>query len=781
MGRRLPRREDAVAALAALAVSVVLFPGALLRGEAFFERDLHLDWYPRIEAIARSLGDGSWPLWDPSIGFGQPLLADPGAEVAYPGTWLVLPLRARGLSYTVFVLAHLALTAAGAFRLGRATGASRAGAAAGAALWVLSGPLQSSVNLWHHFAGACWMPWVVLGVERAVRTPGVPSALRLSVTAALQVLAGSPDVCAMTWTLSAGWAAFRLAARRRRAWPRTGTLVGAAVLAIGLSAVTWLPALDRVSRSARRALPDDVRAGWSVPPEGLLRTIVPLDPARVPFSPETWQRLYDRPEYPFLYSLYIGLPALFLGVAAVAGPRVRARAGFLGAVTALAVGFSLGPHGPVYPLATALVPPLRMLRYPSKAMLLAALAAALLAAMGVSVLGRGGLARRRWAGLGLALLAAAAAATVAGARYRAAGALGPAPLLAAGVAAVLVAHALGGARARLAAIAVTALAAADLLAAHSGLNATAPAELVFEPAPFLSHVDREGGRRLYVYDYHTTPGTSERLLGRPDPYRSAIPPAGWDPRRFQVLALRLYLPPPAAGLFGFEGSYDMDIRGLYPRCLDDLTRVLRQLEGTPAHSKLLRMGAVGTVVSLHTRGLEDLRPEATLPSLFPEPIRVWRVPGAPPRSWVVGCARVADGGDAIPALVDPGFDPMREVILPAPVAGGSGCGPDGTSRIAASRSDRVQLDVEARAPGFAVLADAWDPGWQVELDGRPAPLLRANVAFRAVAVPAGRHGIVMLYRPRPVLEGLALSLASLAVAAGLVAAGRRPSRGRARR
>ena len=39
---------------------------------------------------------------------------------------------------------------------------------------------------------------------------------------------------------------------------------------------------------------------------------------------------------------------------------------------------------------------------------------------------------------------------------------------------------------------------------------------------------------------------------------------------------------------------------------------------------------------------ERPHPAGTLDSLFPEPIRVWRVPGALPRSWVVGCARLAD-------------------------------------------------------------------------------------------------------------------------------------------
>jgi len=53
------------------------------------------------------------------------------------------------------------------------------------------------------------------------------------------------------------------------------------------------------------------------------------------------------------------------------------------------------------------------------------------------------------------------------------------------------------------------------------------------------------------------------------------------------------------------------------------------------------------------------------------------------------------------------------------------------------------------------------------VDGRPAPLLRANVAFRAVAVPAGRHVVDMVYRPTAALVGLVVSgitLAALVVA-----------------
>lgn len=75
----------------------------------------------------------------------------------------------------------------------------------------------------------------------------------------------------------------------------------------------------------------------------------------------------------------------------------------------------------------------------------------------------------------------------------------------------------------------------------------------------------------------------------------------------------------------------------------------------------------------------------------------------------------------------------------------------------AFRPDRVRLEADLDAPGYVVLVDAYDPGWAATLDGAPTPLLRANIAFRAVRVPEGRHSIELTYRPRAVVVGLAVT------------------------
>jgi hypothetical protein len=69
------------------------------------------------------------------------------------------------------------------------------------------------------------------------------------------------------------------------------------------------------------------------------------------------------------------------------------------------------------------------------------------------------------------------------------------------------------------------------------------------------------------------------------------------------------------------------------------------------------------------------------------------------------------------------------------------------AQIVAWRPDRVDVEVDAAEPGVLVLHDAFYPGWVVEVDGKPARMLRANVLFRAVEVSEGHHHVAFRYAP----------------------------------
>jgi len=60
------------------------------------------------------------------------------------------------------------------------------------------------------------------------------------------------------------------------------------------------------------------------------------------------------------------------------------------------------------------------------------------------------------------------------------------------------------------------------------------------------------------------------------------------------------------------------------------------------------------------------------------------------------------------------------------------------------------------------------PGWKVEIDGKAQPWQVANYAFRAVAVPHGRHVVKWAFRPASFKVGLFFSLIAGALLCGFL-------------
>lgn len=777
------KQAERLAPLALVALVVALFREPLFAGAVFFKRDVHLAWHSQIRGFVRALSEGGWPLWDPSPAFGQPLLADPGAQVLYPLTWLSLLLHPETY-YTFFALAHVTFSGLCFYAFLRRLALAPLAAATGSAVWMLAGPFVSLVDLWHHFAGAAWIPAVFLMAERAVGLRRVRNVAALGLTLGLQVLAGSADVCAMTWLAVTLWVGavhvpWRAGWREVRPFFTGGAL--AFGLAVALSAGLWLAALDVVSRSSRQDLPESVRTYWSVHPVELAETMAPGVPGDQPLAPGLAEAL-GRSREPFLSSLYLGLPALALVMAGLMGSGDRRRV----VLAALALGallMALGESTPIYQAVTALVPPLRLLRYPVKAMILVAFMWSALAALGVEALRSRGAGDRRLRP-GLALVGLVGLVSAVGALAMVASPEVFRPLLAVGdapaeaIAAVLqpAARSLGtravmvlivlivvwvGARRTVqpvkVATAVALVAVVDLALAHPRPNPVAPAGLYVYRPELLRTLGDEPGTRVYSYDYSDS-SVSRTRLGRPYAHQVVRAPPGWSAPAATALGMQMSLVPQTAGRWDLRQAYDIDYRGLHPQSLARLTHLARLVEDQPGgFRRLMRLGAVTHVVGLHRVGGDALEAAGQVPGLFPEPIQVLSVPNTLARAFAVGGVRVAGPADEVGNVLDPDFDPEAEVILSKGQPRPAPAGFSGVVEIVEDRADRVGLTAELSHDGHVVLADTHDPGWRATVDGRPAPLLRANVAFRAIPVPAGRHDVDLVYRPPVVLAGLAVS------------------------
>jgi hypothetical protein len=245
-----------------------------------------------------------------------------------------------------------------------------------------------------------------------------------------------------------------------------------------------------------------------------------------------------------------------------------------------------------------------------------------------------------------------------------------------------------------------------------------------------------------------------------------------------------------SGLWGIEGvgSRAASLRG---REVHALAQALEDAVDAPAYRRLLELAGVQFLLAQHEDGL-DRQLELIRRVPGPKrPIRVFRVPEPVPRARIVGRASPASDEEAFRRILADGTFDLREEVLLAtgqdnPRARAAAQGPTRRQRLGAEvraiewRPDRLVLETRSDGDGYLIVSDAWDPWWRATVDGREVPVLRANVAFRAVPIAAGTHVVAMRYHPTPVYAGVACSAAFTIL--GLVAAGvggcrRSPHRG----
>ncbi len=113
------------------------------------------------------------------------------------------------------------------------------------------------------------------------------------------------------------------------------------------------------------------------------------------------------------------------------------------------------------------------------------------------------------------------------------------------------------------------------------------------------------------------------------------------------------------------------------------------------------------------------------------------------------------------AMTTTDFRRIALVEEPAATRADQGSGRFRPATIMSLKPNRIELDAEG--PGLLVVTDPWFPGWTARVDGRGERVLRADYLFRGVPLAAGRHEVVLEFRPRSYELGRMISL--LAVAA----------------
>lgn len=713
-----------------VAVWGAIYIPAVLTGRFFPARDLAATHLPWRAVWADQVRSGVAPLWDPCSNQGRPLLANPNAMAAYPGT-LIFALLDPEVGEVVHIALHHFLFVAGLWVLCLRTGSSPAAAAVAAATVGGCGVAWSATSFLNVLASLSWTPWALALVAAA--PSGTAIARRRSVGSGVLLgtafLAGEPVVAGLAglaWLvcIAAGWS---------RAHWRWAAL--AVPTAFAVSAPVLLPLLCTYPDTVRGALgvPPGALAADALAPRRLLELVLPsslgapLGDAASGFwaaASFPWQRYYPTV---FLGSLtFLLLPLAWKG---------RSRLAAWWAIFAGASGLALLMGFPPASDFAESLPGVAGIRFSIKLLVPAMISLAPLLAAGWDRFA----VSPRWRPAAAALLVSAAALAIAvgplqplwraalqraypasaealarvpAAELRAAVlgdcaalalpplvllAAGPAPTLVAGAA--LVAGAIGGRGVMLHDQAARWAIPPRALRAAAG-EAPVVAAMATRGSPEDGPRQREL-RRFWESRATLVAGYATRFRAG---YVLTRGPDGLEPLRQELLsaraerltvversrlaaALGATLIVADAPADGWNGSW---VDGVWVGVRDDVAR--------PAYLAQRLLPAEGVVAAALTMSAESFRP---------------------------GVDAVVDGSGALQSLAG-----GTVVALPS---------------VPHHRTFRTDTE----GPGFLVLQQSYLPAWQARIDERRVAVEVANGALVGVPVPPGRHSVEIFLDPLP--------------------------------
>lgn len=716
--------QEVLLAGALLAVLALLFTYRLFTPSPDDRRwivagDFSKQFYPFARFVADELAAGRLPLWNPFIFGGHPFQADPQTAVFYPISTAIAALLGRGvLSYRELELEipiHLTLAALGTYLAARQLSGSRPGAWIAAIAYGFGGFLTSyPVQQLAMLRTAAWIPWLVLGYALGRRRD---QWLALSAAAfGLMLFAGHTQTALFAGYLGLayGIVSYRSSGR---SWLESIVRAGLPLAAgAGLAAVQLLPTLEFVGLSTRTRL-DYEAAAYGYELKALPGILLP-----------GW-----RGEK----ALYVGTAALALGALAIIG-RSRS-AVFWGCAALFALIVSVGGNTFLYRALFLLAPGWATFRDQERTTAISSLALALLASLGVAQLNR--LAPqvrsrfRRWlaGGLILSLLLTIQSVVL----WSGASLTAPNPYSALLDNAVFLTVLLG---------LLLALVSVWWRLGHSTRNGLLVGLLIFD---------------LFTINWTNNLSAEDPNLVLAREALLAAPRQEQEP--YRIRSDNDKLAPPNLGMVWrtpmMTGDSPIQLRATH------------SLLESPEEWRLWHLFNVKYMLSGANRqddGLELLQSGDVL--------NVYRVRFSLPRAWAVSDVRViADEAESLAIVLSPDIHPGDvAIVATAPELPISPGVPRPDVLIVDDSPQHVTIQVRAEGNALLVVADAWHPAWQATIDGTSTPVIRANHAFRAIAIPPGDHVVEMSYRPRSLYAGAIVSAATaLSLIAALVALGRR--------
>ncbi|KAB2919551.1 MAG: YfhO family protein [Hyphomicrobiaceae bacterium] len=735
-------------ALFLLASLVIGWPW--LSGRFTIPWDAKAHFQPQIQFLAQSLARGESPFWAPFVFGGQPQIADPQSMIFSP-PFLVLALFDGSPSlWAVDTTVRAALVLGGAALMlwFRDQGWHWAGGLIAALAFSYGASMAWRIQHTGQVLSLAYLPMAMLSLDRAIARASILYGIATGLVLALIVL-GRDQVALMAIYFLVGFGLWRLlSAERPTAMLRTCAVpLGAgAVCALAVMVVPVILTALLAAESNRPSI-DYIGAGRGSLHPALLLTFIAPDVFGASGRMEDY---WGPPSFAWsttglfiaqnVGQLYIGaIPLLLALIAALRGQLWEREIRLITVAAAVALLYGLGWYTPVFRVLYEVVPGVSLYRRPADATFMIGALGAILAGYGAHRLFRDPLAAvaRTHAVIAAAVVVVAL-------------------LLAAGLAVWLdrlprVSQPVG-------------IAALSFLVAALAL-AVAMRRMVLQPLLAAAIL---AGVTTVDLAYNNGPSSSSALppsvydVLEPDTRNATIAilkgrAVATDTRRDRIELAGLGFHWPNASLtHRLENTlgYNPIRLALYSQATgaEDHVGLPDQRKFSPLFpsyrstlADLLGLRFIATGVPIET--IDPRLKPGDLPLVArTSDGYIYENPTATDRVLFATAAGEADFARLLADGVWPKVD-LRSTVLLERVPKDAGARGPGQVRILSYRNTEVIVESDSPDGGWVVLNDIWHPWWFAEVDGAPADILRANVLFRAVAVPAGRHKVRFVFRP----------------------------------
>lgn len=747
--------------------------------------DIRSYFYPILSFGFDVLSEGKIPLWNPYIYGGTPFIATLQAAIFYPLNclYLILPIS-KAINWTIFL--HLFLSGVFTYYLLKNYGRSRFGATVASIVYIFSAP-----HIMHIFAGhmvllatIVWTPLMFLFLDRFIRGNGYKYGLFLSLTIALQLLAGYPQhllyslialslylLFSLIWLYrkGVGWSKIRL---------KTLAFAAFIILALLLSAVQILPAAEMTKYSTRANLTYEWVSMFSFPPENLATFLIPDffgDMLKVPY----WGKNY-------LWEMtgYVGILPLILVFISIFCVRKRT-VWFFGILAIASLILALGKYTPLLKLLYTYIPGFNLFRGNSKWIFLNAFSIAVISGFGADAVARGfkGLKNRRFT-KGIIILAL---------------------FIMAVLALMLITHdGLWFKQAAQRAIYSGDFYGDSKIFMQEGFETTAVAcfrncalktavLILLGTTALLLYAHKKMGRKVFIVSFfaliildlfsfgmrYMVTFDSRELYWN----RKVVNFLKQDKEPFRAIA-------PDRDVNSGMASKIETLSGYDAIMLKRYSEFINLSQGKPIDKpnlwvNIIKVNKLTNLLNAKyivlPSGTKLNSPPFSL--VFDNgQLSIYRDINALPRAFIVYNWKVMKSRDAIfKEVKSPEFSPAGCAIVEEEI--GSEYFPVNKSanhspvlKFVHYSPNKVTLEAQIDQPGLLILGDTYYPGWRAYIDDEETKIYRANYIMRAIALPKGKHLVEFHYKPFSFKMGSIVSLAAIVFVVGFLTWSRRKNK-----